>query len=687
MLNRLTVNALLKSAVLSLASAVVIVLALGAWSSWSRLAVANRIANVANASAYLFTGLHNLRLDRSTSVRSLMGDAQNGVSQDLRGFREAEMPALKAGLSALREVDLPDAQNAVPLLERALERQAALHAESTTALSQPKAARRTGLVKEIDDEFSALMVLLDKISAQLTTAVKLDDAFVGQMMQLKQLAWLARNSAGDASVVISNTMSGMPLPADALMKYSASLSRAEGAWGTIEEFSAGLPLPARFTDAIQKGKQEFFGAEVSATRLKVLRQIVAGEKPDIKLDDWVRASIAKLSSLLNVAEVALETVKDYAVEQRANAQWKLFVQLGFLGAALVLALSMTMIITRRVIAPLQMIQGVMLKLASGDFNVDVPRNERRDEVGQIVSSVNTMVNQIRTAIAEIKSSAREVTNASAEISGSTTDLSQRTEEQAASLEETSASMEEISATVKKNAENARHASQSASATKDVADRGGQVVAQAVQAMVKIEDSSRKISDIIGVIDEIARQTNLLALNAAVEAARAGEAGRGFAVVASEVRSLAQRSSQAAKDIKDLITNSNSQVKDGVDLVNRAGEALSEIVASIKSVADIVADIATASSEQATGIDEVNKALTQMDGVTQQNSALVEENAATAKTLEHQAQAMDEQVAFFQFDQGQQPAEAQRVAPVAQPARRQPAKPARKATPARKAAAA
>ena len=168
-------------------------------------------------------------------------------------------------------------------------------------------------------------------------------------------------------------------------------------------------------------------------------------------------------------------------------------------------------------------------------------------------------------------------------------------------------------------------------------------------MARIEESSRKISDIIGVIDEIARQTNLLALNAAVEAARAGEAGRGFAVVASEVRSLAQRSSQAAKDIKDLITNSTGQVKEGVDLVNRAGTALNEIVESIKKVADIVSDIANASAEQATGIEQVNKALTQMDEVTQQNSALVEENAATAKTLEHQAKAMDERVAFFQLD--------------------------------------
>jgi len=297
----------------------------------------------------------------------------------------------------------------------------------------------------------------------------------------------------------------------------------------------------------------------------------------------------------------------------------------------------------------QQTQEVVKAAKENDLTQRIPMEGKTGELQALCSGVNGLLDTMLTVVRKIKGAALEVTNAAAEISASTTDLSQRTEEQAASLEETSASMEEIAATVKKNAENAQQANQSTASTREVADRGGQVVTKAVEAMAKIEDSSRKISDIIGVIDEIARQTNLLALNAAVEAARAGDAGRGFAVVASEVRSLAQRSSQAAKDIKDLITNSNGQVKDGVDLVNRAGSALNEIVESIKTVATIVSDIATASIEQATGIEQVNKALTQMDEVTQQNSALVEENAATAKTLEQQARGMDERVAFFRID--------------------------------------
>ena len=297
------------------------------------------------------------------------------------------------------------------------------------------------------------------------------------------------------------------------------------------------------------------------------------------------------------------------------------------------------------------VDGVVKAAVAGDLTQRIKVEGKQGFMLKLSGAMNELCNNFAKFIAEVGGSTDEVSNAAAEISTSTTDLSARTEGQAASLAETTASMEQISGTVKKNAESARHASELTSGSRDIADRGGAVVADAVKAMARIEDSSRKISDIIGVIDEIARQTNLLALNAAVEAARAGDAGRGFAVVASEVRSLAQRSSQAAKDIKDLITNSSTQVREGVDLVNQAGSSLNEIVGSIKQVVDIVASIATASADQANGLDEMNKALAQMDEVTQQNSALVEQNAASAKTLEDQSAAMNQRVAFFRIDSG------------------------------------
>jgi methyl-accepting chemotaxis protein len=295
-----------------------------------------------------------------------------------------------------------------------------------------------------------------------------------------------------------------------------------------------------------------------------------------------------------------------------------------------------------------MLGSALSGVAQGDLLVRL-NDQCAPEYEKVKEDFNAALTTLQDTICAIRSSAQEVSNASAEISASTTNLSQRTEEQAASLEETSSSLERIAETVRKNAERAKQANELAAKTRTVADRGGEVVTQAMSAMSRIEESSREISDIINLIDEIARQTNLLALNAAVEAARAGEAGRGFAVVASEVRNLAQRSSEAAKGIRDLITSSSGRVQEGVDFVNRAGSALGDIVDSIKHVVAIVSEIAHASAEQATGIDEVNKAISRMDEVTQQNSALVEENAATAQALRQQASEMSERVDFFHLD--------------------------------------
>jgi methyl-accepting chemotaxis protein len=290
------------------------------------------------------------------------------------------------------------------------------------------------------------------------------------------------------------------------------------------------------------------------------------------------------------------------------------------------------------------------KLSGGDLTFRLT-DDFPQAYEEIKEEFNLTMSHLRETIQVLAEATRE--DASTEISVSTTDLSQRVEEQAASLEQTSASLQEISAVVRKTAVNAQRASVSAGKARDSTNSNGQVVAKAITAMARIEVSSSKISDIIGVIDEIARQTNLLALNAAVEAARAGDAGRSFAVVASEVRNLAQRSAQAAKDIKELLTSSAGQVRDGVDLVNTAGAAVTEILASINAVAEIVADIAAANVEQTGSLEQVNKALSQMDDVTQHNAALVEENAATAKMLDQQAQAMEERVSLFRLEDKQE----------------------------------
>ncbi|OGS81489.1 MAG: hypothetical protein A2061_03265 [Gallionellales bacterium GWA2_59_43] len=307
-------------------------------------------------------------------------------------------------------------------------------------------------------------------------------------------------------------------------------------------------------------------------------------------------------------------------------------------------------------------------LAKGDLTQVVTR-DYQGAFNDVKQSLNGTVSNLKELVGQIKDSTDTINTASKEIASGNADLSQRTEEQASSLEETASSMEELTSTVKQNAENAKQANQLAIGASDVAGKGGAVVGQVVTTMDSINESSRKIVDIISVIDGIAFQTNILALNAAVEAARAGEQGRGFAVVAGEVRNLAQRSAAAAKEIKTLIGDSVEKVEGGSKLVAHAGQTMEEIVTSIKRVTDIMSEITAASSEQSQGIEQVNTAITQMDEVTQQNAALVEEAAAAAESLEEQAQNLAVAVATFKVDESGSTAVAARRAPAAAPARR------------------
>ncbi|HRF45440.1 MAG TPA: methyl-accepting chemotaxis protein, partial [Candidatus Competibacteraceae bacterium] len=323
------------------------------------------------------------------------------------------------------------------------------------------------------------------------------------------------------------------------------------------------------------------------------------------------------------------------VEEDRNMAQKLEIR-SIIATALsvVIAALLGWLITRSVTAPLRRCGGICGVLAEGDMSHDVSAElvARRDEIGDQARAMQAMVTQLKNTVSQVTQATNQVSSAAAEIAQGSADLSRRTEEQASALEETASSMEELTSTVKQSADNAGQANQLASAARTQAEQGGEVVEQAITAMSAINTSSRKIADIIGVIDEIAFQTNLLALNAAVEAARAGEQGRGFAVVAGEVRKLAQRSADAAKEIKSLITDSVAKVEDGGRLVEQSGKTLQEIVTAVKKVSDIVAEIAAASREQASGIEQVNKAILQMDQVTQQNAALVEETAAASQSM-------------------------------------------------------
>ena len=378
------------------------------------------------------------------------------------------------------------------------------------------------------------------------------------------------------------------------------------------------------------------------------------------------AAYAGMAKTVGQVVAHIDTNAHTAAAASATHSHQMNLTLSLIGLLLAgTAVGVAYLAQRRLAADIHEASRVATAVAAGELNQPVT-TQRRDEVGDLLRALAGMQAQLRKLVGEVRASADNISTSSAEVAHGNADLSQRTEEQAAALEETAASMEELSSTVKQNADNAKQANQLALSASSVAVKGGEVVGQVVQTMKGINDSSKKIADIVSVIDGIAFQTNILALNAAVEAARAGEQGRGFAVVASEVRSLAGRSAVAAKEIKALIATSVERVELGTLLVGQAGVTMTEVVSSIKRVTDIMSEISAASAEQSAGVTQVGEAVAQMDQATQQNAALVEESAAAAESLKSQAQQLVQSVAVFKLSQVGHPdapaPAAQRAAP-------------------------
>ena len=378
-----------------------------------------------------------------------------------------------------------------------------------------------------------------------------------------------------------------------------------------------------------------------------------------KLRPTAKAYIDAQEAFVRLQEQHRDQVRSNGERLRSNAYW---VSGGVCGLLVLLGLVMAVLIVRSVTHPLNDAVALANTIAGGDLTVSV-NADRNDELGLLLKALNTMAERLRSVVGQVRSGVESVSSASGQIATGNQDLSARTEQTAANLEETAASMEELTATVTQSADTARQANQLASTAAQAAEQGGQVVQRVVQSMGQITDSSRRIADIIGVIDSIAFQTNILALNAAVEAARAGEQGRGFAVVASEVRALAKRSADAAKEIKQLITTSVDNVQSGSQQVELAGKSMSEIVASVRRVSDLIGEITASSTEQRDGINQVNQAVTNLDQMTQQNAALVEEASAAALSMQAQAQRLAEVVSVFNLGAMAVTAGAPALAPV------------------------
>nr|WP_272901282.1 methyl-accepting chemotaxis protein [Herbaspirillum frisingense] len=452
---------------------------------------------------------------------------------------------------------------------------------------------------------------------------------------------LARMRSFDLQHLIANDETARKAAEEGAAAQLDSLRRAMDRYATM----LSEPEEKEFYPQIAKDIEI-----IASEHTKLIQMVAANRREDATAMFWgpftssYLDALKKLDVLISVNDKGSENSHGTAIQ---TYQFSLYSISALVFACAALSMLLAAWIARLVSRPLVAAVKVARQVAAGDLTATIVV-QSKDETGELMDSLRTMNTNLHSIVSQVRTSVETISTASSEIAAGNLDLSNRTEQQASSLEETASSMEELTSTVKQNADNARQANQLAVAAVNVAGDGGQVVSEVVQTMTGIEESSRKVSEIIGLIDGIAFQTNILALNAAVEAARAGEQGRGFAVVASEVRTLAQRSASAAKDIKSLIDESMSQVSEGSLLVERAGATISEVVSSVQRVTDVVAEISNASQEQSAGIDQIGLAIGHIDEVTQQNAALVEQAAAAARSLEEQAGQLSELVSAFRL---------------------------------------
>jgi methyl-accepting chemotaxis protein len=473
---------------------------------------------------------------------------------------------------------------------------------------------------------------LRKISGRLATTeaekLALTESWVRAIESNTARTWVVFFSTDAAAIAkVKSEMQGTIARTTEGLKRIQELATSPEDKKMLEEIS-------RFRDAYQ------------AQRSQLLKRKEAGEKVSAEVvEKLFPTAQSYFDTVLKMAALQQKSMAATQAEVEAAAlQGKIALGVGS-ALALLTAIVIAWTLTRSITRSVNSAKDAAERIASGDLTREIV-TDSRDEIGDMVAAMARMQNALRKLVEDIRGSAESIKVASSEVAMGNTDLSARTESQASSLQQTAASVEQLTGTVKQSADNARQAQQLAATASEVAAKGGAVVGEVVTTMDSITEASKKISDIIGVIDGIAFQTNILALNAAVEAARAGEQGRGFAVVAGEVRTLAQRSAQAAKEIKTLIGDSVSKVDAGSRLVADAGSTMDEIVSQVKRVTDLIGEITAATIEQSGGIEQVNTAVVSLDQTTQQNAALVEQSAAAAASLKDQATKLNEAVGLF-----------------------------------------
>ncbi|MGY4627732.1 methyl-accepting chemotaxis protein [Bradyrhizobium sp. USDA 4486] len=689
MLNRLTVSALLKAVIAITSVCVVIALSLTAYESWDRLKTANRISQIADASADLFKAMHNLRTDRASTSRLLNATEpmDSEIEKYLRAIRDAEMPAMVHALELLPDMDFPQSGALVPELARLYKSLTEEQKQFWEEVAKPKDQRRAGLPKEYMDTTQGLLETLDKLSNILAASVNHQDAEIDQLLSIKQNAWLLRNTAGEASLIISTGLNAGRITPEARLAYTQYVGGTAAAWKALELSASGMQLPPALSSAMATVKTAYFDPQYLALRDRLANTLANGEKAELTANQWTPVTVGRLAGAVAVAETALDAAKSHTLDQRGAAQRALIVQLMLLALAIGLAAGAIMLVSRRVIHPLNAIRDAMLKVAGGDLAVDSGYLDRQDEIGALAGALETFKQQaaeklkieaqerernagaaarqraVEAYVGEFEGAVRktlgELSEASSEMrktSGDLSAVSQKTNDrvQVAGKASNDASMsvdsvaaaEELSASINDISQQAAHAA-------GIASRAVNQARETDGTVQGLAQSAGRIGEVIGLINTIAAQTNLLALNATIEAARAGEAGRGFAVVASEVKSLASQTAKATEEISGQIADIQRVASDAINAIQTIGGIIGEVNEVATAIAAAVQEQGAATQEitrstqfAAQGTKNVSDNITGVKADADTAAGAAENVKQASETLETQSRQLGQQVSDF-----------------------------------------